>query len=896
MDSKSEAKGGESPPRMASKDGESIFADASYAQTYLVMKDKAAGKGAESKASEGTEVLFACGNWCYRGQIQFNNLKIVLSELPILIPTLQRQQSSLRYFCNAQSIPQNCPFHEPMQFMKESANFYAKEMTSVEVETELEKMSKMFPWLDDATADGSMQYFELELDSVPEYMQDVAIIANKTYVHGLIIISVYFKGTLYYLIKDGEGDQALLDVRFPDVTKKGQGMHLASYTANDAPYSKLTLWNMLGGADEISVKVKDIPKVNTLSMSSTSYQQTYCILRSAWGGASPALNIHHDALFRFGSWCYAGRVQLTPSIALADIPFVIPALRMQQSRLEYLCNVDKVPTTSPFANALDYLHSHNPVIEEIILESTNTLEALIERLTRMGLGESVSKWLDGDPTNSFFEFKLEADNVLKTAFETVEMVATKMYYASGIMMTCIFFDYTLYLCVGDASNENPLLDSKFPDVSGKGRGYQISSYENGHPEWPALRKVSIWQTVGALEQEFRDKASGLAEGKLREQAGQEITLDQSHGSSSFPQHSEGKDWRANNDPESVANVGGGQDSKVGGGGGGSTIGSEIDYEGDNEGTSSRQRSSVRPNNNNNFDVHESEAKRLAAFEAEAATRNQNDLKSIGGRIQAFNNANNNATAVAESSTPLVAESKEPEHEHPDGAAASTTDDGSVSNKAEAPSPVRGAAGSLGTALTPVRGVSSNPNDSPGSTGSPSSQQQQQPRDTLASLAGKSAEEMHVEADLQAGAVTSAIESLKAAQSGRAERDKDLLHKQEGQSTAEGTSYLDRTPTGGLKDFGNSLLDKGGTTPGGSGLSSTTHHTPLEFGKGSVGVSRPHHLPKMNPMAASGLSGKLESIKKSMGGDAAMAGGQAPWDAKGRPLQSIGGGGSNDSKK
>ena len=328
---------------MQSKDGTSIFEDASYAQTYVVMKDEAAGRGAEAKKSEGQEVLFACGNWCYRGQIQFNNLKMNLSELPILIPTLQRQQASLRYFCNSSSIPQNCPFYEPMKFMSESAHFYAKEMTSPEVEDELVKMSTMFPWMDD-NSDSSQQYFELELTETPECMEQVAIIANKTYVHGLIIISVYYKGMLYYMVKDGEGDQALLDVRFPDVTKKGQGMHLASYTVNDTPYKKLTLWNMLGGADEISVKVKDIPKVNTMSMSTGNYQQTYCILKSAWEGSSPALNIHHDALFRFGSWCYAGRVQLTPSIALADVPFVIPALRMQQSRLEY---VPSLP--SPFS-------------------------------------------------------------------------------------------------------------------------------------------------------------------------------------------------------------------------------------------------------------------------------------------------------------------------------------------------------------------------------------------------------------------------------------------------------------------------------------------------------------------------------------------------------------------
>ena len=135
MDSKGDVKGGDGRDNyMQSKDGTSIFEDASYAQTYVVLKDETASRGAEAKKSDGQEVLFACGNWCYRGQIQFNNLKMNLSELPIIIPTLQRQQASLRYFCNSASVPQNCPFYEPMKFMSESAP-HAK-MTSVEVEND----------------------------------------------------------------------------------------------------------------------------------------------------------------------------------------------------------------------------------------------------------------------------------------------------------------------------------------------------------------------------------------------------------------------------------------------------------------------------------------------------------------------------------------------------------------------------------------------------------------------------------------------------------------------------------------------------------------------------------------------------------------------------------------
>lgn len=60
--------------------------------------------------------------------------------------------------------------------------------------------------------------------------------------------------------------------------------------------------------------------------------------------------------------------------------------------------------------------------------------------------------------------------------------------------------FTVYVSVLESNGENPLLDSRFPDVSGKGRGYQLVASNNGTADWPELRKVSIWQTISALEQ------------------------------------------------------------------------------------------------------------------------------------------------------------------------------------------------------------------------------------------------------------------------------------------------------------------------------------------------------------------------------------------------------------
>jgi len=71
-----------------------------------------------------------------------------------------------------------------------------------------------------------------------------------------------------------------------------------------------------------------------------------------------------------------------------------------------------VPTTSPFAPALAYVQSIMPLVEEQIRDSELTLQELVDRLTGMGLGDSVSKWLEGDPANSFFEFKIVPDEAI----------------------------------------------------------------------------------------------------------------------------------------------------------------------------------------------------------------------------------------------------------------------------------------------------------------------------------------------------------------------------------------------------------------------------------------------------------------------------------------------------
>jgi hypothetical protein len=152
---------------------------------------------------------------------------------------------------------------------------------------------------------------------------------------------VYFEGIFYVTIADGMGDQPLLDVRFPDVSRHGEGVTLMSYMDNDisARWQKLTLWQSLAGDVKLSTLFAPRQK-KTKDLGSDCYVQSYVVMKAGSdtgldpnSPASPTgANTFRTALFRFGSWCYSGRVQLTPTLNLSDLPHVIPALRMQQSR------------------------------------------------------------------------------------------------------------------------------------------------------------------------------------------------------------------------------------------------------------------------------------------------------------------------------------------------------------------------------------------------------------------------------------------------------------------------------------------------------------------------------------------------------------------------------------
>lgn len=292
-----------------------------YNQTYVV----------RASTSSLHDVLFRCGNWCYTGTVDLGSASLELADLPVVIPALQKQQGSLQYLCEWKAMSTTSPYSVPLETLYDVFDFLGTELASARVETKLVEAAREFAWVDDAS-DAKHNFFELQSGGY-ECFDDVDFVASKTFVRGLVLLVVYYQRSFFVVLQDGDGEQPLLDVRFPDLSAHLQGVHLKTYRDDDCTnMKKLTLWQAMQPGKHASPP-KPL-KVQCKDVSGAGYNQTFLIRRTPRAdsdtGASPSLR---EVLFRFGNWCYNGHVDLGPKLELPDIPVIIPMLRRQQSAL-----------------------------------------------------------------------------------------------------------------------------------------------------------------------------------------------------------------------------------------------------------------------------------------------------------------------------------------------------------------------------------------------------------------------------------------------------------------------------------------------------------------------------------------------------------------------------------
>lgn len=408
------------------------------------------------------------------------------------------------------NIPVSSPFRMPLQITKEIHDFIASEIASDHILTKMKRWGKRYPWV----LDLSKFYFQLLVD-LPFSFHDknIQCMCSKVYVRDFKFITIYLEGIFYMLLEDGTEDQPLLEVQFPDISQSGEGLTLAIYENDEleaknstCTWKKLSIWQSQKDNTNPSILTSKFQRKQQQrhqtpllfrDLSSASYVQTYCICKG-----EDALR---SVFFRFGNWCYSGTVELASYLSLVDLPHIIPAVRAQQKKLKFMCNISKLPIDDPFAKSIVFSEDIANVMEEEVFQSQDKLQNLASQLSAMGLEESVNRWImESDSIESFFEFSFVPNDMeCIDALKNIDLIAIKRYNPNGVVTICIYFGGTFYLSVLDAGKEQPLLDSRFPNIAAKGRGYQICSYPMGVHKWPQLRKLCIWQTVNGMENELK---------------------------------------------------------------------------------------------------------------------------------------------------------------------------------------------------------------------------------------------------------------------------------------------------------------------------------------------------------------------------------------------------------
>ncbi|KAL7531686.1 hypothetical protein ACHAXR_007164 [Thalassiosira sp. AJA248-18] len=475
--------------------GEIMMPGYSHSQTYVVKTTGSECQG--DKASR--EAFFQCGNYCYSGEIKLSIEHafggITLRDIPTLVPIVQRQQNNLRYLCDASDIPVSSTFCGTMREIEKACDFVVSDI--MHLSSRIAKLKKTHPWIDD---DESQVFFELVGDA-SSLFPDIMFIARRVYVNDLIFCQLYFEGIIYLTLEDGNGDQPLLDINFPELSGSSatRGVTLAIYDDEKShPWMKLSVWQAQAGRDRDQYTQPVDAVEPTKDLSSDCYIQSYCVLKSEGGSDI------RDVMFRFGSWCYDGKVELLPKISLADISHVIPVLRVQQSKLNFVSDMSCLPSSNPFALAMEYASQKHSIMESQAVECEGCLRNLITIVANDESSLNEQNWLEDDECESFFEFTCFNDETSSAVLGDVELIATKSYNPNGVISVSLYYGGNWYLSVS-AGSDFPLLDSKFPDLSLKGHGFNIQCYPAGIPEyWPQLRKMSIWR-IGHGEDDLTGK-------------------------------------------------------------------------------------------------------------------------------------------------------------------------------------------------------------------------------------------------------------------------------------------------------------------------------------------------------------------------------------------------------
>ena len=324
------------------------------------------------------------------------------------------------------------------------------------------------------------------------------------------------------------------------------------------------------------------------------YRQTYVILEpgetgglSGLGGAAaaaaaatagaPNAATQREVLFEFGTWCYAGKIELgVNALSKKDLPHIVPVLQLQQSNLKYCCRGSQVPSRSRFYPALRASRIAASFLEQELCDddTLRTLANLASSPVYSWINDAASGETSMHGCQPYFELAMRQTARRHADFEGIEFVASKVrwvvrryvcdgrcrrnavgmrargstlsplqltpslslslsrslcihpsvrlrqHYMRSIILYLLWYNGSFYATIADAElQQHPLLDTRFPDVSGENnKGILLHTYATDEVE--DYTKLMLWQgkkpKAVAAAKPAKKKAAAASSSKVAE--------------------------------------------------------------------------------------------------------------------------------------------------------------------------------------------------------------------------------------------------------------------------------------------------------------------------------------------------------------------------------------------
>ena len=165
------------------------------------------------------------------------------------------------------------------------------------------------------------------------------------------------------------------------------------------------------------------------------------------------------------------------------------------------CEFDNLPPDSPQRIIIEkFRAAASYIIDEVIASE--------DMLAKMAADDED----DQDWAGSYFELKTKGPQ-----FKGIELITGKVYVHS-VMLHVIYYEDTYYAVMADAGGDQPLLDTRFPDVTTRTKEFRLAKYDHEIYKQLSICLSTPVKGANVVESEMDNENSALTAVRKAEEA------------------------------------------------------------------------------------------------------------------------------------------------------------------------------------------------------------------------------------------------------------------------------------------------------------------------------------------------------------------------------------------